>query len=66
MSSMSIFAGVLLFFSSSLVGIWLRKRSTRKASFYDDYYAYLQYVLEKVSYERMPIGEINASFRQRV
>ena len=64
MSGLSIFAGVLLFFSSSLVGLWIRKRLTHKASFYEGYYRYLVFVKEKISYERMPIFEINEAFRK--
>ena len=62
MSSLSVFAGVLLFFACSFVGLWLKKRLNRKATFYDEYYRYLLYVLDKISYERMPINEINQSF----
>ena len=65
MSGLSIFTGVLLFFSASLIGLWLRKRLSGKANFYECYYRYLLFVMEKISYERMPLKEINASFLKK-
>ena len=62
MNVISIIAGILLFFSSSLIGLWLRKRKTNKAKFYENYYSYLTYTLEKISYERMPVEEIKNTF----
>lgn len=62
MNTLTILAGVLLFFSTSLVGLWVKRRFIRKASFYESYYRYLQYARDKISYERMPIGEINTSY----
>ena len=65
MSAVSIFAGVCIFFSCAFVGVWVKKRFLRKASFYEDYYRYLVYACEKISYERMPIAEIKATFPQK-
>ncbi len=62
MNSLSILSGVLLFFACSFVGLWLKKRFNRKASFYEEYYRYILYALDKISYERMPINEIKDSF----
>lgn len=62
MNVLSIFAGVCVFFSISLVGLWLKRKLTRKAEFYEEYYSYLVFVSEKISYERMPIPEIKNSF----
>ena len=62
MSAVSVFAGVCVFFSSALVGLWIKRRSLRKAAFYEEYYRYLVFASEKISYERMPIAEIKASF----
>ncbi len=62
MSAVSIFAGVCVFFSCALVGLWIKRRFLRKAAFYDDYYRYLVFASEKISYERMPVAEIVESF----
>ncbi|MBO4478911.1 MAG: stage III sporulation protein AB [Clostridia bacterium] len=62
MNTASIFAGVCAFFSAALVGLWLKRRLLRKAAFYEEYYRYLVYASEKISYERMPVAEIMASF----
>ena len=62
MNVLSIFAGVCLFFSATFIGVWIRKRYKGKADFYDEYYRYLLYVSDKIAYERMPIGEIIATF----
>ena len=62
MNFVTIFAGLCAFFSASVVGLWIKKRYIRKAVFYEGYYDYLQYCTDKISYERMPIGELNASF----
>ena len=62
MNSLSVFAGVLLFFACSFVGLWLKRRFNRKASFYEEYYRYLLYVLDKISYERTPFSEMNQGF----
>ncbi len=65
MSAVSIFAGVCVFFSSALVGLWLKRRFLRKATFYEEYYRYLVYTCEKISYERMPVAEIKSTFAKR-
>lgn len=65
MSVISIFAGVCVFFSCALVGLWIKRRYLRKAAFYEEYYRYLVFASEKISYERMPIAEIKASFSKR-
>ena len=65
MSAVSIFAGVCVFFSSALVGLWLKRRFLRKATFYEEYYRYLVYACEKISYERMPVAEIKSTFAKR-
>ncbi len=62
MNALSVFAGVCLFFASALVGLWIKKRFVRKAAFYEEYYRYLVFACEKISYERMPIAEIKAAF----
>ena len=62
MSGLSVFAGVCIFFSSALVGLWVKKRLVSKAVFYEEYYKYLLFASEKISYERMPINEIKRSF----
>ena len=62
MSVVTIFAGLCAFLSASTVGLWIKKRCNRKANFYDGYYEYLQYCTDKISYERMPIGELNSSY----
>ena len=62
MNALSIFAGVCAFFSVAFVGLWLKRRLLRKAAFYEDYYSYLVYASEKISYERMPVTEINRTF----
>ena len=62
MNGISVFAGVCLFFSATFVGLWIRKRYKGKADFYEEYYRYLLYVSERISYEKMPIGEIIATF----
>ena len=64
MNALSVFAGVLLFFACALVGMWLRKRCVRKALFYEEYYEFLLFALEKISYERMPVSEIKAGFHK--
>ena len=64
MNALSIFSGVLLFFSSALIGLWVKKRYTGRAAFYEEYYRYLVYASEKIAYERMPIKEIKESFYQ--
>lgn len=62
MSMLSVFAGVCGFFASAMIGLWLKKRLLRKAKFYENYYEYLTFATEKIAYERMPIGELNATF----
>ena len=64
MNALSIFAGVCVFFSVALVGLWLKRRLMTKAAFYEDYYSYLIFVSEKISYERMPIPQIKTTFVQ--
>ena len=61
----SVFAGVCAFFSAALVGLWVKRKLFRKAAFYADYYEYLVFANEKISYERMPIGELNARFFEK-
>ena len=61
----TIFAGVCAFFSAAFVGLWIKKKLIRKADFYLGYYDYLLFVSEKIAYERMPIGELNANFFKR-
>ncbi len=63
MSALSVFIGVCAFFSASFVGLWLKKRLVKKADFYKDYYDYLTFALEKISYERAVVSEINKGFR---
>ena len=62
MNTVSVFSGVCLFFACALVGVWVKRRFMKRATFYEDYYHYLGFALEKISYERMPIKEIKASF----
>ena len=62
MSLLSVLAGAFAFFAAATVGLWIKKKAIRKAVFYEEYYEYLQYVSEKISYERMPIGELNANY----
>ena len=62
MNMITVFAGVLLFFSAALIGLWVKRRFIRKAAFYESYYRFLQYAWDKISYERMPIGEIKSSY----
>ena len=62
MNSLSIFAGVCAFFSAATIGLWIKKRMIRKASFYEGFYDYLCFVTDKIAYERMPIGELNANY----
>ena len=64
MSSLSVFAGVCLFFACALIGLWLKKRLVKRASFYEDYYRYLVFAGEKIAYERMPLKEIIKNFSQ--
>ncbi len=59
----SVFVGILAFFSASLVGMWLKKRSISKWKFYRDFQEYLLFAAEKISSERMPRAEIDAAFR---
>ena len=65
MSATSVFAGALALLSAAFVGIWLKKRLIRRATFYEDYYEYLLFASEKIGYERMPIGELNRRFGMR-
>ena len=62
MSYSSVFAGLCLILSASFVGLWIKKRMFLKAAFYEDYYSYLLFATEKISYERMPVGELIAAF----
>ena len=62
MNSVSIFAGVCLFFSCARIGLWLKKRFVKRAAFYEEYYRYLVFANEKISYERMPMREIIKNF----
>ena len=65
MNALSIFAGVCAFFSAATVGLWIKKRMIGKAAFYEQYYDYLLFVSEKIAYERMPLGELNANYFKR-
>ena len=64
MNALSVFAGVCLFFAAALIGLWIKKRFARKAAFYEEYYRYLVFASEKISYERMPVAEIKAGFSE--
>ncbi|MBO4472513.1 MAG: hypothetical protein J5765_01755 [Clostridia bacterium] len=61
----TIFAGICAIFSSAFVGLWIKKKLLRKASFYEGYYDYLLFATDKIGYERMPIGELNANYFKR-
>ena len=65
MSVLSLFAGVCAFFSAAMIGLWIKKRLLKKAVFYQGYYDYLLFATEKIGYERMPIGELNANFLKK-
>ena len=43
--------------------MWLKKRSIEKWKFYRAFYDYLLFAEEKICSERMPRGEIDASFK---
>ena len=58
----SIFAGICIFFSASFVGIWLKKRTLKKLSFYRSYYDFLSFASDKIAYERMVFSEIVRTF----
>ena len=62
MNALSLFAGVCGFFAAACVGLWIKRKLIRKAAFYEGYYDYLVYAYEKISYERMPIGELNGNY----
>ena len=65
MNAFSVFQGACIFFASSFVGIWLRKRCLRKAAFYRDYAGFLCYALEKIDCERMIVAEIIKTFESK-
>ncbi|MBQ7713210.1 MAG: hypothetical protein IJT69_05270 [Clostridia bacterium] len=65
MIALSVFAAACGFFAAASVGLWLKRKLIRKASFYEGYYDYLLFAYEKISYERMPIGELNAQYLLR-
>lgn len=62
MSFLSVFAGISAIFSTAFIGLWIKKRLIRKATFFEDYYAYILYATDKISYERMPLSELNEGF----
>lgn len=65
MNALSVFSGVCAFFAAAVFGLWIKKRFVRRAAFYEDYYDYLLFASEKISYERMPLDELNARYCKR-
>ena len=59
----SIFVGICIFFSSSCVGLWVKKRYLKRLGFYQSYHDFLAYASDKIGYERMIFPEIVRTFR---
>jgi len=59
----SIIVGICIFFSMAFIGLWLKKRMLNKYRFFSAYADYLRYASEKIGYERMPVSELNRTFR---